>query len=186
MANSPVNNLEFIVPLKHMTTLNISRTPIVDIKPLTLLPKLSSVDVSNTHLSEWEPLAKCKNLKTLFARECSGFNTKAIGDICTLKVLDMRNSYQGNLEFLSKMTKLECVWFENVERSSYHSSCKSGDLAVLKALPKLQQIGCSPEEFENIKFWFAGKMYFNVRGKEYVVEDYIKYTLVEYNKMKKL
>lgn len=184
LANSSLENLRFILPLQQLTTLNISRTKVEDLEPLTELPKLSTLDISYTS-TNMEPLTRCKNLKTLLANNCGFFASEVIGKLKKLKVLGIKNNQLDNLDFLGNLNNLECVWFTNVDKGVYSPSCKDGDLSVLRKLPKLQQIGCSPVEFAEIKFWFSQTVHFDVAGKEYVVENSSQYTLAEYKEMKK-
>jgi Leucine-rich repeat (LRR) protein len=180
LANSTIEDLTFLVPLQNLTELKISLTKVIDLSPLAELKKLRCLDISQTHIPDWSPLVRCKKLSELHAYQCGHFDIDAVAQMHGLKILNMKNNVVPDFAFLSGLAKLEILWFENGVRGVFTPACESGDYSILKTLPNLVQISCSPDEFDLIKFWFPRTMYFDVKGKELVTHEQQVYSLVEY------
>lgn len=185
LTNSSLRDLSFLPSLQALTKLTISRTKAADLEALTTLPKLANLDVSYTGIKNWEPLRWCKKLRALYANACPHFAPHQVERLREIKILSIKDNQLENLDFLKNLQKLECLWLQNTKRGVPLPSCQSGDLSVLKTLPHLRQVGCSPTEFEEIQFWFSQTMHFDVQGKEYVVENGKQYSLVAYNALQK-
>ena len=164
LANTDIENLDWITSLKKLKKLQISKTKIRNIEPLVRLPLLTELNISETEIDDWKPLESINKLSELYAFYCKkSIDLAIISKLKNLKLIDIRGNEIENLNFLRELKKLKCIW---------DIDCNSNNYDVLKTLPNLNQIGCKREIFEEIKDWFTDrKMYFNVGGKEITINN---------------
>lgn len=159
LANTDISDLNWISPLKKLKKLRISKTSIKSIAPLSTLPELQKIDISETEIDDWKPLESIPKLSELYAIHCNtAIDLDTVSKLKNLKLLDIRGNEIESLDFIAALKKIKCIWDVDCNDSYYE---------ILKTLPKLNQIGCRKEVFEEIRDWFADrKMYYNVEGKE--------------------
>lgn len=109
--DAPLTSVTHISGLRFLTSLRLSRVPVVDFLPISGLAKLEELDISNTGIEELEPLAYLLELKRL---NLSGTNLKTLKGLETLYNLEELDVASTNLrslkplDGLSNMKRLIC------------------------------------------------------------------------------
>ncbi|MFU1855651.1 leucine-rich repeat domain-containing protein [Sphingobacterium sp. NGMCC 1.201703] len=163
LANTDIDNLNWITSLKKLKKLSISKTKIKNIEPLLSLPSLTELNISETDIEDWKPLTSIHKLSKLYTFYCKKpIDLETVSKLKNLTLIDIRGNDIENLNFLSELKKLKCIW---------DIDCGTNNYDVLKKLPSLNQIGCRKEVFEEIKDWLIDKtMHYNVNGKEITIK----------------
>ncbi len=109
--DAPLTSVTHISGLRLLTSLRLSRVPVVDFLPISGLVKLEELDISNTGIEALEPLAYLLELKRL---NLSGTNLKTLKGLETLYNLEELDVASTNLrslkplDGLSNMKQLIC------------------------------------------------------------------------------
>lgn len=109
--DAPLTSVTHISGLRLLTSLRLSRVPVVDFLPISGLAKLEELDISNTGIEALEPLAYLLELKRL---NLSGTNLKTLKGLETLYNLEELDVASTNLrslkplDGLSNMKRLIC------------------------------------------------------------------------------
>ena len=132
---------EALTRLKHLQTLDCSRTQVADLTPIAGLKHLQSLDCSGTPVVDFTPLAALKQLRTLVC-----YGTK-ITDLTPLAALKQMQSLDCSLTEVADVTPLE-----NLKRlrSLDCSNTRVADLTPLAELKQLQSLNCSFTEVDDL------------------------------------
>ncbi len=109
--DAPLTSVTHISGLRLLTSLRLSRVPVVDFLPISGLAKLEELDISNTGIEALEPLTYLLELKRL---NLSGTNLKTLKGLETLYNLEELDVASTNLrslkplDGLSNMKQLIC------------------------------------------------------------------------------
>lgn len=109
--DAPLTSVTHISGLRLLTSLRLSRVPVVDFLPISGLAKLEELDISNTGIEALEPLTYLLELKRL---NLSGTNLKTLKGLETLYNLEELDVASTNLrslkplDGLSNMKRLIC------------------------------------------------------------------------------
>lgn len=108
--------------LSQMTSLNLDATPlsnpdqvtagpISDLRPLSTLTQLTSLNLYHQQLTDLRPLSSLVNLRYLDLRGTGITNIEPLAALKNLRIVDLRENLIPDLQPLGDLPKLEQVYF---------------------------------------------------------------------------
>ena len=124
------NDIDYILTL---TELDCSNSKITDLYPLYFMPQLEHLDISDTPIWNFSPIASLENLKTLSATFCHIEDTQVFSHLHTLEVLDISypKTRRVDMEGLRSLTNL---------KELYSNGCAITSLDCIYQLPHLKTL----------------------------------------------
>lgn len=80
-----------------------------EIKPITYLPNIVYLDISNNQITDINEISKLQHLKTLYCQQNAIDSIGKLGKISTLEYLDISNNQLSNLSELSNFENLKTL-----------------------------------------------------------------------------
>jgi hypothetical protein len=120
--------------LTHVTTLDLSNTKVSDLSPLAGLTKLSTLNLSNTQVSDLSPLAGLTELAEIGLSGTQVSDLSPLAGLTTLSTLYLDGTQVSDLSPLAGLTTLSTLNLSNTQAS---------DLSPLAGLTKLSTLNLS-------------------------------------------
>lgn len=105
--DAPLTSVTHISGLRLLTSLRLSRVPVVDFLPISGLAKLEELDISNTGIEKLEPLAYLLELKRLNLSGTNLKNLKGLETLYNLEELDVASTNLRSLKPLDGLSNLK-------------------------------------------------------------------------------
>lgn len=134
--------------LVKLHIIKISKTPLLDLKPLRGLKNLQILDLSNTNISNLEPIKNLKNLLRLYFKNTKVTDLEPLRGLTNLQELQFINTKVSNLEPIKDLKNL---------RKLATSMTDVNDLEPLKELTNLEDLymyksnNIKKEQIENLQ-----------------------------------
>lgn len=134
VSNAGVEDLSFLKPLRHVTSIDVEGNPLVDFSTLPDMPRLERLRASECKkLVSTRGLERAPNLTHLTARECTIADLEGLASLTAMVDLDLAKNELKDIAALSKMSELEDVTLYNN---------KITDLTPLGGCTRLKKISC--------------------------------------------
>ncbi len=140
--NLMVSKLEPLAKLSHLTTINLSKTPVSDLMPLRNLNALENLDISGTQVSSLNPLKYCNYIRELQLSNTGITEISIVSSFPGLEVLDISDTDVSDLEPLAELTNLRTLLINNTPVR---------DLGPIRDMKKLQILNFSNTQVTDIK-----------------------------------
>lgn len=107
--NAVVTDLEPLTRLSHLTSLNLSGTPVTDLMPLRNLNILEILDISGTGVSSLEPLRYCNHIQELNIENTGITDISILASYRDLTILNISNTGISDITPLAELTNLQDI-----------------------------------------------------------------------------
>lgn len=132
--NPMLSDLEPLVKLSNLTSLNLSGTPVVDLMPLRNLNALEKLSLSGTQVASLDPLKYCNRIRELDIGNTGITDISVLSSFPALEKLDISHTGISDLKPLSELILL---------RELRMNDTKVADLAPLTRLKNLTSLDFS-------------------------------------------
>jgi Leucine Rich repeats (2 copies) len=106
-------DLELLLLLKNLKTLNISTNQIVDLSPLSLFTKLEGLNLSNNQIVDLAPLSVLINLKSLNIGDNKIVDINPLSSLTNLTSLGLLRNQIVDVSPLASLTKLVGLYLDD-------------------------------------------------------------------------
>lgn len=140
----------FSIDNKHVRTINLTRTRIADVTPLTYFPELREIYLYRTNVNDLTPLKHLKKLRRLNLGSTLLSDISPLNHLNNLRHLDLsdvksRKNQEKGLSDISPLTDLRNLQFLNLCGTSVR------DLAPLQDLTKLEDLSLENTRVSSIQ-----------------------------------
>lgn len=111
--NNQIENLDPLIMLQGLITIQFSGTQVNDLQPLSQLGKLKAVQCTQNPISDLEPLISLSELENLNIENTPVSDLKPLASLQSIKVLNCSGTQIKSLKPLANLIKLEHIELNN-------------------------------------------------------------------------
>ncbi|MCW9033089.1 MAG: leucine-rich repeat domain-containing protein [Rhodospirillales bacterium] len=131
LSKTSVTNIAPLTEIKNLQYLTLSKTSVIDIAPLVVHKDLQTLYLSGTSISDITPLAELKNLLKLYLSGTSISDITPLAELKNLQYLYLSNTSVSDIAPLAEFKNLRCLHLSGTSVNNY---------VVLKQLDKLERL----------------------------------------------
>ena len=122
LSYTPVEDIRMLSNLKSLTSISLKWTQVKNIRALSKMTSLTNLELNGTPVWDIRPLSNLTSLSNLYLNETKVSDISALSELKNLKVLDLSGIEIKHLSALSRLPALKSLNLQNSKTSSIPES----------------------------------------------------------------